>query len=115
LEFYSISSFKQQSGGKYLAPLGHIILIPSQPVFALWCCVLIREATNTKFIGFGLILPEFEPMVFRTRGEQVHHYITDAVILNIYLYFQFISVMIELSMFNSVKTERGLADVMKKI
>jgi hypothetical protein len=45
--------------------------------------VLIREATNTKFIGFGLILSEFEPMVFRTRGVQVHHYITDAVILNI--------------------------------
>jgi hypothetical protein len=115
LEFYGTSSFKQQSVGKYLAPLGHIILIPSQPVFGLWCCVLSREATNTKFIGFGLILPEFEPMVFRTRGEQVHHYITDAVVLNIYLYFQFISVLIELSMFNSVKTARGLADVMKKI
>ena len=54
-------------------------------------------------------------MTFRTRGEQVHHYITDAVILNIYLYFQFTSVMIELSMLNSVKTERGLEDVMKKI
>ena len=77
--------------------------------------MLIREATNTKNIGFGLILSEFEPMVFRTRGVQVHHYITDAVILNIYLYFQFTSVMIELSMLNSVKTERGLEDVMKKI
>jgi hypothetical protein len=41
-------------------------------------------------------------MVFRTRGVQVHHYITDAVILNIYLYFQFTSVMIELSMLNYV-------------
>jgi len=77
--------------------------------------VLSREATNTKFIGFGLILPEFEPMVFRTRGEQVDYYITDAVILNIYLYFQFISVLIELSMLHSVNTGRALADVMKKI
>jgi hypothetical protein len=30
LDFYSASSLKQ-----HVAPLGHIILIPSQPVFAL--------------------------------------------------------------------------------
>ena len=35
LDFYSASSLKQQSAGRYVAPLGHIILIPSQPVFAL--------------------------------------------------------------------------------
>jgi hypothetical protein len=35
LEFYSASSLKQQSEGRHVAPLGHIILIPSQPVFAL--------------------------------------------------------------------------------
>jgi hypothetical protein len=31
----------------------HIILIPSQPVFALtpYCCVLSHEAANTNFIG----------------------------------------------------------------
>jgi hypothetical protein len=33
-DFYSASSLKQQSAGKHVAPLGHIILIPSQPVFA---------------------------------------------------------------------------------
>jgi hypothetical protein len=33
LNFYSASSLKQQSSGKHVAPLGHIILIPSQPVF----------------------------------------------------------------------------------
>jgi hypothetical protein len=45
LDFYSASSLKQQS-----APLWHIILIPSQPVFALspQCCVLSGEATNTN-------------------------------------------------------------------
>ena len=35
LDFYSASSLKQQSAGRHVAPLGHIILIPNQPVFAL--------------------------------------------------------------------------------
>ena len=35
LDFYSASSPKQQSAGRHIAPLAHIILIPSQPVFAL--------------------------------------------------------------------------------
>ena len=32
LDFYSASSLKQQSEDRHVAPLGHIILIPSQPV-----------------------------------------------------------------------------------
>ena len=35
LDFYSTSSLKQQSAGSHVAPLGHIILIPKQAVFAL--------------------------------------------------------------------------------
>jgi hypothetical protein len=35
LDVYSASSLKQQSAGRYVAPLGHIILIPSQSIFAL--------------------------------------------------------------------------------
>ena len=35
LDFYSANSLKQQSADRHAAPLGHIILIPSQPVFAL--------------------------------------------------------------------------------
>jgi hypothetical protein len=35
LDFYSASSLKQQSAGRDVAPLEHIILIPSQPIFAL--------------------------------------------------------------------------------
>ena len=35
LEFHSATSLKQQSVGKHVAPLRHIILILSQPVFAL--------------------------------------------------------------------------------
>ena len=36
LGFYTAGSLKQQFGDKYVAPLGHIIMIPSQPVFALF-------------------------------------------------------------------------------
>ena len=35
LDFYSARLLKQQSEGSHVAPMGHIILIPSQPVFAL--------------------------------------------------------------------------------
>jgi hypothetical protein len=35
LDFFSASTLKQQSAGRHIAPLGHIILIPSQPVYAL--------------------------------------------------------------------------------
>ena len=35
LDFYSAKPLKQQSAGRHVAPLGHIILIPSQSVFAL--------------------------------------------------------------------------------
>jgi hypothetical protein len=33
--FHSASSLKQQSAGRHVDPLRHIILIPSQPVFAV--------------------------------------------------------------------------------
>ena len=42
LDFYSASSLKQQSVGRHVAPLGHIILFPSQAVFAL-CAVCFAE------------------------------------------------------------------------
>jgi len=35
MDFYSSSSLKLQSAGRHVAPLGHIILIPRQPVFTL--------------------------------------------------------------------------------
>ena len=35
LDFYNASSLKQQSADRDVAPLEHIILIPSKPVFAL--------------------------------------------------------------------------------
>ena len=80
LDFYSASSLKQQSMGRHVAPLKHIILIPNQPVFALSpeCCMLSGEATNTNFIVFDLTRPVFEPTIYRTRGEHANHYATDA-------------------------------------
>jgi hypothetical protein len=38
--FYSVSSLKQQSAGRHVAQLRHIILIPSQPVFAFFSLML---------------------------------------------------------------------------
>ena len=34
LDLYRASSLKQQSADRHVTPLGHIILIPSQPFFA---------------------------------------------------------------------------------
>jgi hypothetical protein len=81
LDFYSASSLKQQSADRHVAPLGYIILIPSQPVFALspYCCVLSGEATNTNFIVFGFTRSGLERTIYRTRGEHVNHYTTATV------------------------------------
>ena len=75
------NSLKQQSANRHVSPLGHIILIPSQPVFALStkCGVLSEEATKTNFIVFGLTRPALEPTIYRTRGEHTNHYATDEV------------------------------------
>ena len=56
------SSLKQQSVDRHVTPLGHIILILSQSVFALtpWCCMLSGEGTNTNFIVC------FDPTTFWT-------------------------------------------------
>ena len=35
LDFNSASSLKQQSAGRNVVPLGDIILLPNQPIFAL--------------------------------------------------------------------------------
>ena len=80
-DFYSASLLKQHSADRHVTPLGHIILIPSQPVFALSseCCMLTREETNTNFIVFGLTQSGLEPTIYRTRFEHANHYTTDAV------------------------------------
>jgi hypothetical protein len=47
--------------------------------------MLSREATNTNFIVFGLILLGLEPTIYRTGGEHANHYTTDAVYLVMFL------------------------------
>jgi hypothetical protein len=39
--------------------------------------MLSREATNTNFIVFGLILLGLEPTIYRTGGKHDNHYTTD--------------------------------------
>jgi hypothetical protein len=75
-ELCNASSLKQQFAGRHGAPFGHIILIPSQPVFALSseCCMLSGEATNTNFIFFGLTRPGLEPTIYH-----INHYSTNPV------------------------------------
>ena len=48
LHSYSASSLKKQSADRYIASLGHIILIP---VFSLspLCCALREEVTHNNF------------------------------------------------------------------
>ena len=43
LDCYSASSLKQQPGGRHVAPLGHIILIPSQSIFLLSTACLAKK------------------------------------------------------------------------
>ena len=65
LDLYSASLLKQQSADRHVTPIGHIILIPSQSVFASTsqCCVLSGEATHTNFIIFGLTRLRLELMI----------------------------------------------------
>ena len=78
LNLYSASSLKQPSVDKHVAPFGHIILIPSQPVFALcpYCCVLTGEARNINFIGFFFFTwPGLEPTIYGPWwGKNDNHY-----------------------------------------
>ena len=78
--FFSAGSLKQQSADRHVAPLGHIILIPSQPVFALSLSLILGgKATNTNFIISSLTRSGLESTIYRTRGEHTYHYTTDVV------------------------------------
>ena len=51
LNLYSASSLKQQSAGKHVAQLRHIILILSQPVFPLKVLCLEEKQQQTRGSG----------------------------------------------------------------
>ena len=76
---YSASSLNHQPVGRHVAPLGHISLIPSQPVFvlSLLCGVLSGEATHTNFIVVGFTRSKLEPTIYHIRGEHADNYTTD--------------------------------------
>jgi hypothetical protein len=59
LDFYSAGTPKLQSAGGYVTPFGHIILISSQPAFALtpYWCMLSKEATHFIVILIGPTRP----------------------------------------------------------
>ena len=78
LNYHSTRSLRQQSADSHVAPLGHIILFPSQPaLFFLLNDVCL--ATNTNFIVFGLTRRGLEFTVYHTQGEHANHYVTDVV------------------------------------
>jgi hypothetical protein len=61
MDFYSTSSLKQQSTGRHVAPLGHIILIPTlranqSLLFLLNVVCFSGKAINTNLIVFVLML-----------------------------------------------------------
>ena len=67
-------------------PLGHIILIPSQPFLLLLLTVECKhrgeKTIHADFIifFFGLTRPDLEPTIYSTRGGHTNHYTTDAFI-----------------------------------
>jgi hypothetical protein len=71
---------KQHPAGKHVAPLGRIILIPRQLIFALTCCVLRGEAANVNLIVFGVAQLGLEHTIYRSRGEHTNHGTTDTVL-----------------------------------
>ena len=79
LDLYSASSLKQQSAGKHVAPLGHIIRIPSQPLLFLLNAACLTEKQIVPILVFGLTRPRLEPTIYHTRGEHPNHYATNAV------------------------------------
>jgi hypothetical protein len=58
LDFYSAGTLKQHSMGSHVASLGHIIMIPNQPVFAFFPCILnaacLAEKQQIPILVFGL-------------------------------------------------------------
>jgi hypothetical protein len=81
LDFYSARLLKQQSVGRHVSPLGHIIPIPSQPVFALFLntvCLAEKQQVPICFDTIGARthgLPHRLTMMYRlTKNAQSEGY-----------------------------------------
>ena len=57
LYFYSASSLKQQSAGRHVAPLGHIILISSQSLLFLLNAACLAEKQQIPIL-YSLVWPD---------------------------------------------------------
>lgn len=57
------------SASRYVGTIGHIIVTPSKPVFALIpeCCLVSGEAMNINIIFFGLARPWVQLTLNRVR------------------------------------------------
>ena len=77
------SSLRQQSADRHVAPLGHIILIPShQYLLFLLNAACLAEKQQIPIVVFGLTRPGLEPMIYCTRAEHDNHYPTNVVKCN---------------------------------
>ena len=63
---YDVNSLKQQTTGRHVAPLGHIIMIPCQKIFALTPLnfALSGDVENDNCIVFGLTENGFKPTCY---------------------------------------------------
>ena len=81
LDLYSASSLKQHFTSIYVAPLGHIILIQSQPIFALCplCCMLNQRSNKYQFhCPWFNTTRESNP-----QGKLAVHYTTETIFMYI--------------------------------
>ena len=71
-----LAQWNNSQYGRYVTTLRHIILIHSQPIFALasYCCVLSRAAANTNFLS--LWFEPTETKIYHTQSQHADHYNT---------------------------------------
>ena len=74
MDCYSISYLRQQSTDAHVAPLGFIVLIPSQLIFDITSLMVWCANTNTKVLG--LTHSVLEARIYSPRDELISHYIT---------------------------------------
>ena len=70
LNFYSATLLKQQSSGRHVVTLRHIILIPSQPVFTpLLCNLWLYCDINPQSTALRASMPTIIPQIWIGQGE----------------------------------------------
>ena len=80
LDLYNASSLTQQSAGRHVTPLWHIILSLIQSVFALYPLMLHEEATNTNILVFVYIQSGLKPTIYHSQCDHANHYIKGEII-----------------------------------